>query len=252
MIVQGKDATMNNPNVSESRGPTPTIEATGLSMVVSPRRGDSLTILNDIAFTAYPGEMTGIIGPSGSGKSTLLYCLAGLEKATSGTVLLLGKDITRLGLSAMTKFRRQHLGFVFQSYNLITSMTVEQNLALPFTLRGSRFPRKTADSLLKYFGLIDQKKKSVTLLSGGEQQRVALARVLLSDADVVFADEPTGALDQESGEKVISVLKELANHEKKTIVLVTHNNEVAGQCDRLFAVRDGRISQSFSAKAPMA
>lgn len=219
----------------------PSIIAKGVSFVVSPRKGDNLTILNDIDFYANPGELTGIVGPSGSGKSSLLYCLAGLEVATAGSISLLGKDITHLGVSSLTRFRRKHLGFVFQSYNLLTSMTVEENLALPFTLRGERLPREKADGLLRYFGLLEQKKKSVTVLSGGEQQRVALARVLLSEVDIVFADEPTGALDQESGTRVIEVLKDLAKQSGKTIVLVTHSNEVANQCDRIVEVKDGRI-----------
>lgn len=217
------------------------VVASGLTMTFSPRRGDSVTVLDHVGFEARPGRMTAIVGPSGSGKSTLLYCLSGLEQATSGTVSLLGREITHMGVSALTRFRRGHLGFVFQSYNLITSMTVEENLALPFTLRGKRLPRQRSDELLRYFCLEGQKKKSVTLLSGGEQQRVALARVLLSDVDIIFADEPTGALDQESGAKVMQVLKSLAVDSGKTVVVVTHSDEVAGQCDRIVEVRDGHV-----------
>lgn len=237
---------MDNIGYRDRESVVPSVVSNGLSMVVSPRKGDSITILDGIDFYANPGELTGIVGPSGSGKSTLLYCLAGLEKATEGRVTLLGKDITHLGVSALTRFRRKHLGFVFQSYNLITSMTVEENLALPFTLRGARLPKEKSDSLLNYFGLLEQKKKSVTLLSGGEQQRVALARVLLSDVDIVFADEPTGALDQETGIRVIRVLKDLAKNSGKTIVMVTHSNEVANQCDRIVEVRDGHIRDEIN------
>ncbi|WP_267431455.1 MULTISPECIES: ABC transporter ATP-binding protein [unclassified Bifidobacterium] len=219
----------------------PSVVANGISLVVSPRKGDTLTILDHIDFQAWPGQVTGIVGPSGSGKSSLLYCLAGLEEVTEGSVSLLGKEITHIRVASLTRFRRKHLGFVFQSYNLITSMTVEENLALPFTLRGSLLPRKKADDLLRYFGLAEQKKRSVTLLSGGEQQRVALARVLLSDADIVFADEPTGALDQQSGTKVITILSDLARRSGKTVILVTHSAEVADHCDRIVEVRDGRL-----------
>lgn len=218
-----------------------TLAANDLTMRFSPRKGDSVTVLDGIDFAAYSGQMTGIVGPSGSGKSTLLYCLAGLEKASRGSVSLLGKDITHLGASALTRFRRKHLGFVFQSYNLITSMSVEENLALPFTLRGQRLPKRKADELLDYFGLKGQGRKNVTLLSGGEQQRVALARVLLASPDIIFADEPTGALDQESGAKVMKVLKGLAEDSGKTVVVVTHSAEVAGQCDRIVEVRDGHV-----------
>lgn len=221
---------------------TPSVQANGLTMRVTPRKGNALTILDQVDFFARPGEVTGIVGPSGSGKSTLLYCLAGLEPVTSGSVRLLGKDITHLGVSSLARFRRRHLGFVFQSYNLITSMTVEENLALPFTLRGQRLAQDKADALLEYFGLAGQKRQSVTLLSGGEQQRVALARVLLSDADIIFADEPTGALDQESGAKVMEVLKGMASAGGRTVVVVTHSDAAAEQCDRIVEVRDGHVT----------
>lgn len=226
-------------SADQSNGPS--VVANGISLVVSPRKGDTLTILDHIDFQAWPGQVTGIVGPSGSGKSSLLYCLAGLEEATEGSVSLLGKEITHMRIASLTRYRRKHLGFVFQSYNLITSMTMEENLALPFTLRGSLLPRRKADDLLRYFGLAEQKKRSVTLLSGGEQQRVALARVLLSDADIIFADEPTGALDQESGARVITILSDLARRSGKTVILVTHSAEVADHCDRIVEVRDGRL-----------
>ncbi|WEV76348.1 ABC transporter ATP-binding protein [Bifidobacterium sp. ESL0800] len=216
--------------------------ANGLTMTVSPRKGDSVTILKDIDFRAYPGQMTAIVGPSGSGKSTLLYCLAGLERFTQGSVSLLGTQIGGMKPTKLTRFRRNHLGFVFQSYNLVASMSVEENLALPFTLRASRFPRKKAQSILDYFGLGAQRKSSVTELSGGEQQRVALARVLLTSPDIIFADEPTGALDQGNGRKVIEVLRDVARDPKKTVVMVTHSPEIARQCDRIVEVRDGRIA----------
>ena len=118
---------------------------------------------------------------------------------------------------------------------------MEENLALPFTLRGRRLPKQKADEMLRYFGLANEKKRSVTMLSGGEQQRVALARVLLSDADIIFADEPTGALDQESGAKVMQVFKSLAMDAGRTVVIVTHSGEVAGQCDQIVEVRDGHV-----------
>lgn len=217
------------------------VSSNGLTMTVTPRKDDSITILDHVDFHAEPGRITGIVGPSGSGKSTLLYCLSGLERATSGSISLLGHDITHMRASALTRFRRRHLGFVFQSYNLITSMTVEENLALPFTLRGRRLSKQKADEMLRYFGLANEKKRSVTMLSGGEQQRVALARVLLSDADIIFADEPTGALDQESGAKVMQVFKSLAMDAGRTVVIVTHSGEVAGQCDQIVEVRDGHV-----------
>ncbi|WEV41482.1 ABC transporter ATP-binding protein [Bifidobacterium sp. ESL0682] len=156
---------------------------------------------------------------------------------------MLGTPIKDTKPTKLTKFRRNHLGFVFQSYNLVASMSVEENIALPFTLRSARFPRKQAESMLDYFGLLKQRKANVTELSGGEQQRVALVRVLLASPDIIFADEPTGALDQENGRKVMEILRDIAQNPQKTVVLVTHSAEIANQCDRVVEVRDGRISQ---------
>ena len=149
-----------------------TIHASGLCKQVSPRKGETITLLNNVEFTASWRAMTGIVGPSGSGKSTLLYCLAGIEPVSSGQVGVLGQCISAMGPAASARFRRAHLGFVFQSYNLVPSMSVEDNLKLPFILRKTRWPEDQAAKLLDRLGIRGLLKANVTLLSGGEQQRV--------------------------------------------------------------------------------
>lgn len=144
------------------------------------------------------------------------------------------------------RFRRDHLGFVFQSYNLVPSMSVEDNLRLPFTLRGVRFPWDRAAGLLDRLGILGLRRQNVTLLSGGEQQRVALARVLVADPEIVFADEPTGALDTESGGRVVDELRAFADRPGHAVVMVTHSPEVAVRCDRVVRMRDGVLAEAGS------
>lgn len=215
--------------------------ATGLSKVFTLRTDEVVSVLRDVEFSAKWGTLTGIVGPSGCGKSTLLYCLSGLEEVTSGAVDLLGERVSVMSRARSAKFRRAHLGFVFQSYNLIPSMTVEGNLELSFTLRGMKFPRVDAVQTLKQLGIDRLLNTNVTLLSGGEQQRVALARVLIADPEVVFADEPTGALDSESSRRVVEELKRFASRQNRAVIMVTHSTEVASQCDRVVSMKDGQI-----------
>lgn len=205
------------------------------------RQDETVPVLRNINLSIASGKMTGIVGPSGSGKSTLLYCLAGLEPVSSGTVQVLEENVTKMSRTQSAKFRRSHLGFVFQSYNLVPSMTVEDNLKLPFILRGRKYPRAAASQTLQRLNISKLLKKNVTLLSGGEQQRVALARVLIANPQVIFADEPTGALDTESVSRVVSELKRIAAQPDHAVVMVTHSPEVAAQCDRVIQMRDGQI-----------
>ncbi len=225
------------------------IHASGLCRQVSPRKGENITLLDNVEFTASWRVMTGIVGPSGSGKSTLLYCLAGLEPVNSGKVEVLGQCISAMGATASARFRRAHLGFVFQSYNLVPSMSVEDNLKLPFILRKTRWPEDQALKLLDRLGIRELLKANVTLLSGGEQQRVALARALISDPEIIFADEPTGALDQGTGDAVVNELVAFANRPGHAVIMVTHSPEVASRCNTLVHLRDGRISTDD--KVPM-
>ena len=240
--------TANPPDLSEPFA----IHASGLCKQVSPRKGETLTLLDNVEFTASWRVMTGIVGPSGSGKSTLLYCLAGLEPVSSGQVGVLGQCISAMGPAASARFRRAHLGFVFQSYNLVPSMSVEDNLKLPFILRKTRWPEDRAAKLLDRLGIRGLLKANVTLLSGGEQQRVALARALISDPDIIFADEPTGALDQETGNAVVNELAAFANRPGHAVIMVTHSPEVASRCNTLVHLRDGRIAAADKVPVPKA
>lgn len=225
------------------------IVAVNLSKEFHLRRDERVSVLRNINISVPLGKMTCIVGPSGSGKSTLMYCMAGLEPASTGSVQALGQDITKMRRAQSAKFRRKHLGFVFQSYNLVPSMTVEDNLKLPFTLRGQKYPRSVASQMLQRLGVLELLKQNVSVLSGGEQQRVALARVLIADPQVIFADEPTGALDTESGSRVVYELKQIAARPDHAVVMVTHSPEVAAQCDRVVQMRDGCIIETNEGKA---
>ena len=240
--------TANPPDLSEPFA----IHASGLCKQVSPRKGETLTLLDNVEFTASWRAMTGIVGPSGSGKSTLLYCLAGLEPVSSGQVGVLGQCISAKGPAASARFRRAHLGFVFQSYNLVPSMSVEDNLKLPFILRKTRWPEDQAFKLLDRLGIRGLLKTNVTLLSGGEQQRVALARALISEPDIIFADEPTGALDQETGDVAVNELAAFADRQGHAVIMVTHSPEAASRCNTLVHLRDGRIATDDKVPMPNA
>ncbi len=218
-----------------------TVRSHNLTKRYSVRRDKSVTVLDDIDFEASSGKVTGITGPSGGGKSTLLYCLSGLERPTSGSVEVLGQPLEHLSKRALLLFRRQHIGFLFQSYNLISGMTSKANVLLPLRLAHKKVTTKRIDDLFTAFGLSSQREADVSTLSGGEQQRVALIRLLVSDPDVIFADEPTGALDQEMGRRVIAELDQQAHESGKTVVLVTHDPEISASCDVLYTLRDGKV-----------
>ena len=238
-------------NFSGQNEPLP-IHALGLCKQVSPRKGETITLLDNVEFTASWRAMTGVVGPSGSGKSTLLYCLAGLEPVSSGQVEVLGRRISAMGPATSARFRRAHLGFVFQSYNLVPSMSVEDNLKLPFILRKTRWPEDQAFKLLDRLGIRGLLKTNVTLLSGGEQQRVALARALISEPDIIFADEPTGALDQETGDVAVNELAAFADRQGHAVIMVTHSPEVASRCNTLVHLCDGRIAAADKVPVPKA
>ena len=171
----------------------------------SAKSSESVVVLRDVSLRVQPGEMVAIVGPSGSGKSTLLYCLAGLEPVTAGAVKLFGRDVSGLRRNTLAKLRRDHVGFVFQSYNLIPSLTAAENAGLPGRLARRRGAAAAAQESLRAVGLGERDRFLPGKLSGGQQQRVAIARVLASGASLVFADEPTGALDTRTGEQVLSL-----------------------------------------------
>ena len=185
---------------------------------------------------------TAIMGPSGSGKSTLMHCLAGLDRATSGQALLGGTDLTRQSDKVLTRVRRERIGFVFQSFNLLPQLTAEQNITLPLDLAGRSAERGLFAHLAGVLGIADRLGHRPAELSGGQQQRVALARALVSRPEVVFADEPTGNLDSRSGAEVLSFLRDSVRDLGQTVVMVTHDPVAAAYADRVVLLADGRVA----------
>jgi putative ABC transport system ATP-binding protein len=185
---------------------------------------------------------TAIMGPSGSGKSTLMHCLAGLDTATSGQALLGGTDLTRLSDQRLTKVRRERIGFVFQSFNLLHQLTAAENITLPLSLAGRKADQRLFDHLVDVLGLGQRLTHRPSELSGGQQQRVALARALASRPEVVFADEPTGNLDSRSGAEVLQFMKNSVGELGQTVVMVTHDPTAAAYADRVVLLADGRIA----------
>lgn len=202
-------------------------------------------ILHGVSLQVAEGEMVAVMGPSGSGKSTLLYCLAGLETPTSGTVAVAGRNLASVSRADLARLRRSELGFVFQSYNLIPTLTARQNVELPYTLNRRSSPAGIVERTLATVGLTDRADARPPSMSGGEQQRVALARVLAQEPRVVFADEPTGALDTRTGKMVLDELVSVAHSPGRCALVVTHDPAVAAACDRVLFMRDGRLVQDL-------
>ncbi|HZT38192.1 MAG TPA: ABC transporter ATP-binding protein [Bryobacteraceae bacterium] len=199
-------------------------------------------ILRGVDLEIPRGQFVAIMGPSGSGKSTLLGLIAGLDSPTSGEIWLDGEEITRLAEDRMAELRGRKIGFVFQSYNLIPTLTAEENVLLPFELSGGNGDgRRRVRQLLETVGLADRARHYPVQLSGGEQQRVALARAFILRPPILLADEPTGNLDSENGRRVLELLLSLNRSEAATLVLVTHDREIASQADRIVTLKDGRI-----------
>ncbi|HET7775203.1 MAG TPA: ABC transporter ATP-binding protein [Azospira sp.] len=216
------------------------VEVVGLGKTVS--NGDaSLTILHDIEFTVRAGETVAIVGASGSGKSTLLGLLAGLDSPSSGSVSLDGHDLNRLDEDARARLRGQMLGFVFQSFQLLPSLTAEENVMLPMELAGIREAAPKARQWLQRVGLGQRLRHYPKHLSGGEQQRVALARAFALEPKLVLADEPTGNLDGSTGHQIIDLMFALNADQGTTLVLVTHDEEIAARCGRRLRMQDGRL-----------
>jgi putative ABC transport system ATP-binding protein len=182
------------------------------------------------------------MGPSGSGKSTLLNVAAGLDRPTSGTVSLGDTDLTRLSERRLTLLRRERIGFVFQAFNLLPSLTVAENIALPLRLDGRRPRRSTVREIAARVGLDSRLRNRPSQLSGGQQQRVAIARALITRPEVVFADEPTGALDTQTGRDVLELLRELVDQDRHTVVMVTHDPVAAAYADQVVMLADGRVA----------
>jgi putative ABC transport system ATP-binding protein len=188
------------------------------------------------------GAFTAIMGPSGSGKSTLMHCLAGLDSATSGQIMIGDTDLTRLSERSVTRMRRERLGFVFQAFNLLPQLTAAENITLPLSLAGRRADRDLYQHLVSVLGLGDRLEHRPSELSGGQQQRVAIARALVSRPEVIFADEPTGNLDSRSGADVLGFLRHSIRSLGQTIVMVTHDPVAASYADRVVLLADGRLA----------
>ncbi|WP_238014098.1 ABC transporter ATP-binding protein [Dactylosporangium sp. AC04546] len=200
-----------------------------------------VTALDSVSVTFERGRFAAVMGPSGSGKSTLLHCAAGLDRPASGTVSIDGTRLDGLSEDALTRLRRDRIGFVFQAFNLVSALTAEQNVALPLRLAGRRPPAAEVTSALDAVGLAGRAGHRPIELSGGEQQRVAVARALISRPAVIFADEPTGALDSVTSKQVLQLLRALVDEHDLTVVMVTHDPEAAGYADRIVTLADGRV-----------
>jgi putative ABC transport system ATP-binding protein len=197
--------------------------------------------LNGCSLDVAYGDLTAVMGPSGSGKSTMMHILAGLDRPTSGTVRIEGSDITKLNDNELTKLRRQHIGFIFQFFNLLPMLTAEENIRLPLELAGGKVDDAWVEEVIKRTGLDERRSHRPSELSGGQQQRVAIARALASKPTVIFADEPTGNLDSSTSGEILDLLRDMAANFGQTIVMVTHDARAAAIADRILFLADGCI-----------
>ena len=205
---------------------------------------NKIKLIDDISFEINKGEFLSIVGPSGSGKSTLLNIISGLSSPTTGTVSLENQDIYQLSPTKLARLRRERIGFIFQQYNLLSALPVFENMTLQLRLSHRKIDKDQIDQLLERINFEPKSTSRIDSLSGGEKQKVAIARVLATDCDIIFADEPTGALDSVSREKVFSMLRELTQV-GKTVIMVTHDIEMASRTDRAVIIRDGKIQNSL-------
>ena len=204
---------------------------------------EKVRALNGVDLTIYKGEFCAIVGTSGSGKSTMLNMLAGLEKPTKGEVIVAGEHLEKMNENQLVKFRREHVGFIFQSFNLLGTMNAIENVALPLTFRGvdKKIREAKAVEMLKLVGLPKHMKHRPNEMSGGQQQRVGVARALVQDPEIIFADEPTGNLDSKTSAEVLGLMRKVVTEKNQTMVMVTHDNHLAGFADRIFHIIDGKI-----------
>ncbi len=208
------------------------------------RVGDSIVhALDGVDFNIYEGEFCAIVGTSGSGKSTLLNMLAGLEKPTKGEVIVNNVHMEKLNEDGLVKFRRENVGFIFQSFHLVGTMNAVENVALPLSFRGEAKEKrlKKADKMLDLVNLKKHKKHMPNQMSGGQQQRVGVARALVVDPKIIFADEPTGNLDSHTSKEVMELMQKIVREQRKTLVMVTHDDHLASYADRIFHIIDGNI-----------
>ncbi len=211
---------------------------------VTRRYGDgesAVDALRGVTLEVPAGQFTAVMGPSGSGKSTLMHLLAGLDTPSSGTVGIGGEDITAMNDKQLTKLRRKHIGFVFQQFNLLPTLTAEENILLPLSIAGRKADKADLEALIARVGLQERRGHRPSELSGGQQQRVAIARALISRPTILFADEPTGNLDSASGAEILALLREAVELDGQTTLMVTHDPRAAAAADRVVFIADGRI-----------
>jgi putative ABC transport system ATP-binding protein len=235
--------------VSAEKRPAATIAAVELVSVtkVYGKGAAPVRALDGLTLSFPAGVFTAVMGPSGSGKTTLLQCAAGIDRPTSGRVSIGGTDLAGVSENALAVLRRRRVGFVFQSFNLVGSLSAEQNVALPLRLDGRRPKRRSVRQALERVGLGERARHRPAELSGGQQQRVAIARALVTEPEVLFADEPTGALDLESGRVVLDSLRETVDRFGQTVVMVTHDPAAAARADRVVFLSDGRLAGALDA-----
>jgi len=202
--------------------------------------------LRGVSLTVRSGELVAVMGPSGSGKSTLMHTLAGLDKPTTGTVTIAGTEITTLGDRELTKLRREHIGFVFQFFNLLPMLTAEENVVLPLSIAGEKADKAWLDEILTKTGLAGRRTHRPSELSGGEQQRVAISRSLITRPTILFADEPTGNLDSKTGGEILDLVRDSVDSYGQTIVMVTHEPRAASIADRILFLADGLIVKELA------
>lgn len=230
---------------------SPVISLTDAALSLDGNAG-RVDILHGISLDVQKGETLGLVGPSGSGKSSLLMLMGGLERATGGRITALGQDLTTMTEDQLARFRRDHMGVVFQSFHLIPTMTALENVATPLELAGHKDAFARARAELEAVGLASRADHYPSQMSGGEQQRVALARASAPRPDILLADEPTGNLDGSNGAAIIELLFGLRDKHGATLVLVTHSDELAARCDRVIRLRDGRIDTDATTKVEAA
>ncbi len=205
-------------------------------------KGESEVVaVDNVSFSVEKGEFLAIVGSSGSGKSTLLHLLGGVDRPTSGKVYVDGKDIYSLNDDNLAIFRRRQVGIIYQFYNLIPILNVEENITLPCDLDGNKVDENRLNELLKSLGLENRRKHLPNELSGGQQQRVSIGRAMINNPAIILADEPTGNLDSKSSEEIVELLKMTNKKYKQTIIMITHNLEIANEADRVITIEDGRI-----------
>lgn len=199
--------------------------------------------LDNVSFSVEKGEFVSIVGPSGSGKSTLLHILGGVDKPTSGKVFIENTDIHGLNEDKLAIFRRRQIGLIYQFYNLMPVLNVDENIMLPHLLDGRKMDKERLDNIVEHLGLTDRRNNLPSQLSGGQQQRVSIGRAMFNKPAIVLADEPTGNLDRKTGEEIMKLLKASNREQKQTLLLITHDESIALQADRIIYIEDGKITK---------